>query len=182
MEKLNDIGRRLRGSGIRLCFQGIGDTSQLDEEHVSNLGSTLYEDTWGYFLNASVGLVVSAGEFMQNNESSKIYHYLRAGLPVVSEAGFPNDEVVRRSGLGFIVQSGDMEEMARRIREAACMPWDRKRAQAYILENHTWRQRANVYRDVLPAKVRRSGRAAIAVGASASAAVAFVFADWARLS
>ncbi len=150
VEKLNRIGRLLQGSGIRLCFQGTGDTSRLDEAHVTNLGSTTYDNTWAYFLHAAVGLVVSAGDFMQNNESTKIYHYLRAGLPVVSEAGFPNDDVVVRSGLGFVVRNGDMELMARRIREAASAAWDRERAKAFILDHHTWRCRAEVYRDLLP--------------------------------
>jgi hypothetical protein len=86
---------------------------------------------------------------MHNNESTKIYHYLRAGLPVVSEAGFPNDDVVRQSRLGFVVENGRLDLMADRMLEAAQARWDRASAIRYILDHHTWRQRAEVYDRVL---------------------------------
>lgn len=150
VDKLNRLGEHLQGSGLRLCFQGHGDTSQLNGRYVTNLGSVGYEETWDYLLHASVGVVVSAGDFMHNNESTKIYHYLRAGLPVVSEQGFPNDGVVRESGLGFVVPSGDMALMAKRVREAAATAWDRTRAIEFIRANHTWDCRARVYQTVFP--------------------------------
>jgi len=57
------------------------------------MGAVSYERSWDYLHHADVGVLVAAGPFMHNNESTKIYHYLRVGLPVVSEAGFPNDPV-----------------------------------------------------------------------------------------
>ena len=148
--KLNELGRRLEGSGVRVCFQGHGDTSKLDERLVTNLGSVPYAETWNWLLHATVGIVVSAGSFMHNNESTKIYHYLRAGLPVVSESGFPNDDVVRQSELGFVVPSGDMEQMAERIREAAEAAWDRAAAIEFVRRHHTWDVRARTYAAILP--------------------------------
>jgi glycosyltransferase involved in cell wall biosynthesis len=124
---------------------GVGDVSRLDPECVTYLGSVLHDDVWSYFGHARVGVVVSAGPFMHNNESTKIYHYLRAGLPVVSESGFPNDDVIRQSGLGFVVDNGDMAGMAHRIEQAATATWDRPRAVRYIIENHTWDTRVEVY-------------------------------------
>jgi hypothetical protein len=82
---------------------------------------------------------------MHNNESSKIYCYLRAGLPVVSESGFPNDHVVEESGLGFVAENGDLERMAALIVEAARRDWDRDRAVRYVLDKHTWDARAETY-------------------------------------
>lgn len=149
VEKLNQLGCHLQGSGIRVCFQGLGDTGKLDERFVTNLGSCSQLESWNYMQHAAVGVVVSAGPFMHNNESTKIYHYLRAGLPVVSEAGFPNDWVVDESGLGFVVPSEDIQEMAARVREACGAAWDRERAVRYVQANHTWDRRAEVYRDVL---------------------------------
>jgi glycosyltransferase involved in cell wall biosynthesis len=150
VDKLNRLGRHLQGSGVRLCYQGHGDTSALDRQYVTDLGCVSYDQTWAYLQHAAVGIVVSAGAFMHNNESSKIYHYLRAGLPVVSEAGFPNDDVVRQSGLGFVVPSGDMELLAAHVLQSVEQEWDRPRAVSYILENHTWDRRARVYQDVIP--------------------------------
>lgn len=147
--KLNELGRRLAGSGVRLCFLGIGDTGSLDPDQVTDLGNRPYPDSWNYLQHASVGVVVSAGPFMHNNESTKIYHYLRAGLPVVSEEGFPNDYVVRESGLGFVVSSEAMDQMAERIVEACHREWDRNAAVRYILDRHTWDSRAQVYQSVM---------------------------------
>ncbi len=149
IEKLNAVGKRLAGRGARLYMLGSGDVSRLDRAHVTYLGSLPYEATWDFFHHADVGIVVSAGRFMHNNESTKIYHYLRAGLPVVSESGFPNDDVVRESRCGVVVESGDMRAMADAVLAAPRASWDREYATRYILDHHTWDQRAAVYDRVL---------------------------------
>lgn len=148
-EKLNELGRRLSGRGARLYVVGPGDANSLDARYVTHCGVVPYERSWEYLHFADVGVLVAAGEFMHNNESTKIYHYLRAGLPVVSEAGFPNDHVVREARLGFVVENGDPERMAERIAEAAGKTWDREHAVRYILDNHTWDRRAEVYHRVI---------------------------------
>jgi len=149
VDKLNRLGRSLDGSGIRVCFKGLGDARKLDERFVTNLGSCSYLESWNYMQHAAVGVVVSAGHFMHNNESTKVYHYLRTGLPVVLEQGFPNDWVVREAGLGFVVPSEDIPALATRVREACEHTWDREQAIRYVQANHTWDCRALVYKDVL---------------------------------
>lgn len=143
--KLNQLGGLLRSRGCRLYMIGAGDVSRLDPECVTYLGSVLHEDAWSFLGHAHVGVVVSAGSFMHNNESTKIYHYLRAGLPVVSESGFPNDDVVRQAGLGFVVNSGDLAAMAQRVEDACRATWDRVSAVQCMIEHHTWDTRVNVY-------------------------------------
>lgn len=150
VRKLNDLGRALHGSGVRLCFQGVGDVRALDERYVTNLGSCSYPETWRYLQHATVGVVVSAGPFMHNNESTKIYHYLRVGLPVVSEQGFPNEWVLKESEIGLVVAGEDMRRMAECILQAASMSWNRAAARQYIVDHHTWDHRARVYDDVIP--------------------------------
>jgi hypothetical protein len=147
--KLNRLGEILKGREARLYVIGEGEHSHLDGRYVTHLGAIPYEDTWDYLYHANVGIVVSAGEFMHNNESTKIYHYLRAGLPIVSESGFPNDNVVLESRLGYVVENGDMESMAQRVMETAAGQWDRKYAIDYILENHTWDSRARIYDEII---------------------------------
>ena len=143
--KLNQLGELLRGRGCRMYMIGVGDVGQLDPEFVTYLGAVSHDDAWNFFGHADVGIVVSAGSFMHNNESTKIYHYLRAGLPVVSESGFPNDDVVRDCGLGFVVNSGDLTGMAQRIEEASQATWDSAAAIRHIMEHHTWDTRVDVY-------------------------------------
>ena len=86
---------------------------------------------------------------MHNNESTKIYHYLRAGLPAVVEEGFPNDHVVTESGIGFIAPNGDMEGLAAMVCAAAIQAWDRAAAVQFILDRHTWDVRASTYDEVI---------------------------------
>lgn len=147
--KLNKLGSHLARRGIRLYFQGKGDTAGLDSGVVTNMGCASYEDSWQAMHFADVGVVVSAGPFMHNNESTKIYHYLRAGLPVVSESGFPNDPVVESCGSGWLVEHEDMEAMAATVALAAEAERNREAAIQYVLERHTWDRRAEVYDQVI---------------------------------
>jgi glycosyltransferase involved in cell wall biosynthesis len=147
--KLNDLGKRISVHGARLYMFGIGDVSRLDRQYVTYLGWMPYERTWDYFYHGHVGVVVSAGPFMHNNESSKIYHYLRAGLPVVSESGFPNDYLVPESRCGAITPSGDAETLAASVLDVTRAAWNRDYARQYIMENHTWDNRAAVYDKLL---------------------------------
>jgi hypothetical protein len=145
-DKLNRLGECLSGGGVGLYVLGPGDVGRLDRRHVTYLGVQPYKETWDYLHFADVGVeIVKAGKFMHNNESSKMYHYLRAGLPVVSEGGLPNVDMIRETGLGFVVESGNLESMAQKIEEAAGRDWDSDYAVDYILNNHTWEKRAGVY-------------------------------------
>ncbi len=155
--KLNELGRHLRGHGVRLYFQGTGETSGLDASAVTILRPVSYEESWQAMHFADVGIVVSAGPFMHNNESTKIYHYLRAGLPVVSESGFPNDHVVTSSGLGWLVENENMQEMAERVAAAANARWDREAAVRYVVDHHSWDQRAAIYDEVIREELANSG-------------------------
>lgn len=145
VNKLNALGKALAARGIRLYMLGTGDVKRLDPQFVTYLGAVPYDESWDYMYGCDVGIVVSAGTFIHNNESTKIYHYLRAGRPVVSESGFPNDHVVRRARCGFVVENGDMDGMAEQIERALHHPWDWEYAVQYILDHHTWDVRAQVY-------------------------------------
>jgi len=144
--KLNTLGRSLSRHGTRLYVIGAGDAEELDQRYVTYLGVVPYEKTWDYLHFAHVGVELVKGfSFMHNNESSKIYHYLRAGLPVVSEAGLPNANLIRESRLGIVVGNGNLDSMVQMIVEAANKNWDRDYAIDYILKHHTWDNRAAVY-------------------------------------
>ncbi|MGD9652134.1 MAG: hypothetical protein AB7V12_07185 [Candidatus Dadabacteria bacterium] len=164
VKKLNTLGGLLAARGIRLFTMGTGDAKGLDPGFVTHLGAVPYEDTWNYFHHAHAGIeLVKMGRFMHNNESSKIYHYLRAGLPVVSEDGIPNNHVATESGLGLISESGNLPEMATKIEEAIQSDWDRGRGIRYIIDNHTWERRAEIYdgiiRGIAPAQAHAQEKA-----------------------
>jgi len=149
VNKLNKLGKLLADLKVKLYMIGSGDISKLDQRYVKYLGVVPFNKCWDYFYFANVGIVVSAGKFMHNNESTKIYHYLRAGLPVVSESGFPNDNVVKKAKLGFVTENGNIELMSQNILRAAKQEWDKNHSVNYILRNHTWDKRVKAYDKIL---------------------------------
>lgn len=156
-ERLNTLGRYLKDKDIRLCFIGPGKTDVLDTDAVLNLG--IVDDIWDYQYFANVGIVLAQGQ-VQHNESTKIYYYLRSGLPVVSETPVPNNYVIRDANLGMISNYGDFEMMANMVEAVAKRSWNKKKAAQYIVDHHTWDKRAEsldiVIRDNAPSfsKVR----------------------------
>jgi len=142
--KLNGLGRRLKTKKIRLCFVGMGDVDQLDPEAVTCLGLVENDRIWDYHYFADVGISLAQGP-VQHNESSKIYYYLRAGLPVVSEGPIPNNDLIRESGCGLIAPYGDEEMMADLVETAVSRKWPKEEAARYMIANHTWDHRARVY-------------------------------------
>jgi hypothetical protein len=151
-ERLNALGARLLARGIRLYFVGPGRTDRVDSRVVTNVGPVDHETVWDYQYFADVGIVLARGA-VQHDEASKLYYYLRAGLPVVSEAPVPNNHLITESGLGLIAPYADEAVMADMIEEAACRHWDRRAAQAYILTHHTWDRRMQVYERILSAEL-----------------------------
>ena len=151
-ERLNILGRRLRRRGIHLCVIGPGKTDRLDPRCLTYLGAVPNSRIWDYQSFADVGLVLALGP-VQNNDSSKIYYYLRSGLPVVSERPVPNNFLIRDSRLGYIVDYEDPEAMVDSIEAACSRTWDRAAAIDYIVNYHTWDHRAQVYSELIRARL-----------------------------
>ncbi len=147
-EKINRLGQLLWNRKIRLFVMAGGDANRLNSKWVTYLGPVPYEKTWDYFYFAHAGIVLALGEHPNQNESTKIYHYLRAGLPVICESGFPNENVIEEAGLGFVVENGNLDLMAEKIEEAVRSNWDKQHAIQYILSSHTWEKRAEKYHDL----------------------------------
>jgi glycosyltransferase involved in cell wall biosynthesis len=146
---LNALGRRLVDHRIRLYFLGGGDTTGLDANAVRSVGAVAHERAWDYMRAADVGLVLALGGAPNENESTKIYHYLRVGLPVVCESGFPNERLVTDLAMGEVVANGDVDGMAAAVARVAGAAWDRDAATAHVLAHHTWDARAATYAPVI---------------------------------
>ena len=146
--KLNNLGRELAQYAIRLCLVGPGDTSALDPALVTYMGAVDQEAIWDYFYYADVGVSLAQGS-QQHNESSKLYYYLRTGLPVVSESPIPNNWLIEESGLGYVVPYNDPESMAESIHRASGRKWNYEEAIRYMKTHHTWGHRIAVYKEVI---------------------------------
>lgn len=143
-DRLNRLGRLLRKRGMRLVFVGPGLTDCLDQEAVVNVGPVAHDDVWDYQYFADVGIALAQGP-VHYNEASKIYYYLRTGLPVVSEEPLPNNDVIAACGLGLVAPYNDDQALAEMVEAAAHHRWDKEAAIAYVLAHHTWDQRVATY-------------------------------------
>ncbi|MGH7899782.1 MAG: hypothetical protein ACREQQ_17635 [Candidatus Binatia bacterium] len=146
-DRLNRIGRLLMRRGLRLVAAGNGDADGLDPAAVLHVGRLAADEVWDWQRHARVGLVLAQGA-VQDNESSKLYYYLRTGLPVVCERPVPNAWLVGATGLGAIVDYGDVEALAEAAVELARRPPSPNGTARYMVEAHSWDARAAAYDEI----------------------------------
>jgi len=142
--QLNLIGARLRCRGIRLVAMGDGVTDLLDPEAVKHVGRIETSAFWNWQRHARVGIVLAQGP-VQDNESSKLYYYLRTGLPVVCERPVPNAWLIETSGLGAVVDFGDAEQLAESAAALASMRPKIDGVVQHMIRYHSWDARAALY-------------------------------------
>ena len=147
-DRLNSLGRELRNKGIRLCFVGYGDVSRLEPRYVTVLGPIENERVWDYHFFADVGIALAQGR-RQLSECSKLYYYLRTGLPAVSEEPIPNNDLIEETNLGFVADHGDDAAMAEMVEDAAHRSWDAAAAMDWMVQHHTWDERVERYDDMI---------------------------------
>lgn len=147
-QRLNRIGTLLRQRGIRLCFLGTGHLDQLDPAAVTVLGEVDNAEIWDYQHFAQVGLVLAQGP-IQHNESSKMYYYLRTGLPVVSESSVPNNFLIKTTGMGYVADYGDEQMLAEMVESAIHRAWPKQEGIGYVVQNHSWDRRVETYQQVI---------------------------------
>lgn len=149
-DRLNGVGSLLRQRGIRLCFVGTGRVDRLDPAAVTVMPEVDNREVWDYQHFANVGLVLAQGQ-TQHNESSKLYYYLRAGLPVVSEAPVPNNFLIHTTGMGYVADYGDDRILVDMVESAIHREWPRREGIQYVVKNHSWDQRVETYDEVIRA-------------------------------
>jgi hypothetical protein len=151
-DRLNRVGARLRHYGIRLVVVGTGKTDQLDPDAVRHVGPVVGSTFWDWQRYARVGLVLAQGP-VQDNESSKMYYYLRTGLPVVCERPVPNATLIETTAMGAIVDYDDVEGLAESAARLAFSPPRVDGIGEYMLRHHSWDVRARLY-DAIFAEAR----------------------------
>ena len=151
-ERLNQLGRSLRRRGVTLIAMGGGDTDHLDPAAVRHVGSIDAAEYWNWQQHAKAGIVFAQGP-VQDNESSKIYYYLRTGLPVICEESVPNHSLIEDTGCGAVVPYGDIEAMAEATSDQLWASRDANQIAQYMVAMHSWDRRAALYDQVLREEV-----------------------------
>ncbi|HVN27517.1 MAG TPA: hypothetical protein VMT64_03480 [Candidatus Binataceae bacterium] len=147
-QRLNQLGRALKRRGITLVAIGAGVTDLLEPDAVTHVGVVDVSEYWNWQHHAQVGIVLAQGP-VQDNESSKIYYYLRTGLPVICESSVPNVGLIEHTGCGAIVPFGDLDAMADASAQQIAAPRDSAAIAEYMVANHSWDSRAALYDQVL---------------------------------
>jgi len=150
--RLNALGRALAARGVRLVAMGPGLTDRLDPTFVTHVGVVDFRDVWHWQWHARVGVVLAQGA-VQDNESSKIYYYLRTGLPVACEASIPNSSLVRETGHGVIVayDDEDIRGLAAATADLALETPAADTVGKHMARHHSWDVRAGLYAETLAA-------------------------------
>ncbi|MFM8560101.1 MAG: hypothetical protein ACKOC6_10980 [bacterium] len=155
---LNGLARRLREAApdVRVHVLGkdslkhyAGESEPLDLSLVTLHEPVDEERTWDYVLHAGVGVGFAPSEHEFESELSKLYYYLRGGLPIVTESTVPNRTLVAETGHGAIAAYDDLDDFAHRVLEALRLPARDERVMRHMAEHHSWLARARVYDAVL---------------------------------
>lgn len=157
VELLNELACRLRercrihlvGSNKTRLYGG-GRQCELNPLIVDH-GELPEEEVWDYVRHAQAGVALAAGPHVFDNDISKIYTYLRGGLPVLSEEQIANNHLVTRTRFGSIFNYGDTADMAEKAAALLDRPplQLRHSAMEFMAREHSWEQRVDALLDLL---------------------------------
>jgi len=102
---------------------------------------------WDFIRHARLGLALAAGPDEFDNDSSKVYAYLRGGLPVVVEHRVLQGELVMEHGMGAVCSFDDSADLVERILEQIRRPAPVNRAAVMevMARDFSWDRRAETY-------------------------------------
>ena len=150
---LNELAERIVGiAEIHLVglnksrMYGGGADSKLDPLIVTH-GAKPEIETWDYIYHADMGLALATGPHPFDNDISKIYSYLRGGLPTLSEEPILNNELVVGLGYGDVFSYGDMDALVSRCEAILNNPplERRGRVMRFMVKEHSWDERVGRY-------------------------------------
>ncbi len=125
---------------------GSGETWDLSPLIVRH-GEMQEGNIWNYIRHARLGLAVATGPYPFDNDLSKIYSYLRGGLPVLSEERIVNNDLVKTTGLGELFRYDDVDDAVKKALMIMSGPHRgrEKRVMSYMAGAHAWERRVDQY-------------------------------------
>jgi len=156
VQVLNALGRALKVRSVEVHHVGrnqldlYGETDeQLDPVVVVSHGAVPEPQSWNYLFHADVGLMIARGIQVFDNEISKVYYYLRAGVPTVSEEFISTNSLIEETGWGEVVTYGDVSAMADAVVRWLDAPHSqRSEIGQQVAQRHSWHSRAEILHQV----------------------------------
>lgn len=156
---LNNIGRLLKKRGWQLVVVGTNKTAYYCSRHydIDNnacvvIPSVPLDLSWQYLKHANVGLAIAPGPLAFENETSKLYYYLRVGLPVACEERISNADLVTDVKWGSVFSYGDAQSAADVILSLGRRRFSQQSRNAMIRRlicNHSWSARARTLKTII---------------------------------
>ncbi len=141
--------------GLNKC--GLyGDESCVLSPLVVDHGEVVQYDVWDYIQHARLGLALATGPHAFDNDVSKMFDYLRGGLPVLSEEHILTNELVGQTGFGQIFSYGSVEDLVSKAKELLKnSPAERReRVMKFMATEHSWDRRVEAYEAFLKETLR----------------------------
>ena len=150
-EMINAAAKRLQGRAV-VHLLGANKTGLYGEEIALHPEIVLHpprpeEEIWDFIRFAHLGLALATADLAFDNDVSKVYNYLRGGLPVLCEEPILQGELVQETGLGAVFGFGDQEALVREAKRLLEEPREggRQAAMEYMAGEHSWDNRVETY-------------------------------------
>ncbi len=110
-------------------------------------GEKRENQTWDYIYHAHIGLALATGIHPFDNDISKIYSYLRGGLPTLSEEPILNNKMILDLAYGSEFEHGDIDSLVFHCRKLSQnAPLAKKTlVMDYMAREHSWDERVDRY-------------------------------------
>ncbi|MFH0822165.1 MAG: hypothetical protein V2B18_05390, partial [Pseudomonadota bacterium] len=143
--------------GLNKAIMYGGDSSSALCPEVTNHGELPESQVWDHVRCASIGLALATGPYPFDNDVTKVFNYLRGGLPVLAEEPILQNELVRETGFGSVFAHGDVEDLVEKAREMIRNPPRSKRhmVMSMMIREHSWDRRVDSFVDMLKALTMR---------------------------
>ncbi|MBM4327707.1 MAG: glycosyltransferase family 4 protein [Deltaproteobacteria bacterium] len=150
---LNEAAVLLRGRatihlvGLNKSRMYGGDGSCRLSRLIVDHGETSHNRVWDYIHYAQAGIALATGPHPFDNDISKIFDYLRGGLPVVSEEGILQNHLIERTGFGRIFAYDNVEELVSGVLEILERPpiESKEQVMSFMAREHSWERRLEQY-------------------------------------
>ncbi|MGC8906002.1 MAG: hypothetical protein ACP5M0_00995 [Desulfomonilaceae bacterium] len=112
-------------------------------ESIVRHGELPEPDIWKYIEHASVGLALATGPHAFDNDLSKMFHYLRGGLPVLSEDTVYTNYLLQETSYGEIAPFDNLDALRQGLRKLLRNPppGPKEAVMEYMARRHSWEER-----------------------------------------
>ncbi|MFC1834362.1 hypothetical protein ACFL2Q_06475 [Thermodesulfobacteriota bacterium] len=124
-----------------------GDEDCLLNDLIVDHGEMPEYASWDYIRHARIGIALATGPHPFDNDVTKIFNYLRGGLPCLSEEPILNNELIHRTGHGVTFTHDCVDDLVRKALRLLDNPFTdhRRSVMDFMVQEHSWETRVQTY-------------------------------------